>query len=158
VIGGPSRHFRWNDDLILAEIETLLRVRSCRHWILTSSRRTPAALEARLAELSQVEYVPFAANTSDWLPAQLAEAGEVWVSEDSVSMLYEALTSGAKVGILPVPRRARSNRVSRGIDALVAQGLVCAPGDWQLRSHQQMPLNEAGRCADWIADQWLNVN
>ena len=159
VVGGPSRHFRWSDDLLLNRIEALLQARSCSRWILTTSRRTPASLAGRLAGLANVEYVPFASTDSDWLPARLAEAGEVWVSEDSVSMLYEALSSGAQVGLLGVSRAASVNRVSNGIGALVADGLVAAPGDdWQLPACRQPPLDEAGRCADWIADQWLNAS
>lgn len=158
VVGGPSRHFRWDDDLMLSRIEALLKARRCSRWIVASSRRTPASVGERLARLPRVQYEPFSLTDRDWLPARLAEAGEVWVSEDSVSMLYEALSSGAQVGLLAVPRVERSNRVSNGIDALVADGLLSAPGDWQLPPRRHTPLDEAGRCADWIAGQWLNAS
>jgi mitochondrial fission protein ELM1 len=48
--------------------------------------------------------VPFAATSPDWLPTQLARADQAWVTADSVSMVYEALTAGAAVGVLDVPR------------------------------------------------------
>ena len=46
---------------------------------------------------------------------QLAEA--VWVTEDSVSMLYEALTAGCKVGLIEIDR-IKDDRITRQIDQL----------------------------------------
>ncbi len=157
VVGGPSRHVHWDSDAMLAQIETLLQARPCRRWIVSTSRRTPASLATRLARLPEVEYVPCSSTNRDWLPARLAEAAEVWLSEDSISMPCEALTAGARVGLLRVPRVASASRVSRAIDALVADGLVSAPGDWHLPARPQSPLDEAARCADWITGRWLNA-
>ncbi|MCK7580754.1 MAG: mitochondrial fission ELM1 family protein [Chromatiales bacterium] len=48
-----------------------------------------------------------------WLPEQLAGADQRLVSEDSVSMVYEALTAGCATGILAVPARRASPRHPR---------------------------------------------
>ncbi len=158
VIGGSSRHYYWDDDALLQQLEQLIRIRPKRHWWLTSSRRTPAALLGRLAdELPGVDFVPFSQTPSDWLAERMAEAGEVWVSEDSVSMIYEALSSGARVGLLEV-RRQRSSRVARGVDQLISDGWVGAPGQMQLAEGPGQKLNEADRCAQWINKQWLNAH
>ena len=157
VIGGPSRHYRWDDGALLQQLEQLIRARPKRRWWLTSSRRTPAALLGRLAgELNGVEFVPYPKASGDWLAERLAEAGEVWVSEDSVSMIYEALSSGARVGLLAVPRQGCS-RVSRGVDRLVGDGWVGAPGDMRLAEGPGQEINEADRCAQWINERWLNA-
>ena len=47
-------------------------------------------------------------SDAEWLPAQLAWAGTVWVSADSVSMIYETLTSGST----GVPRRILRTQAS----------------------------------------------
>ena len=101
--------------------------------------------------------VPVAATGPDWLPAQLARAGQVWVSADSVSMVYEALTAGAAVGVLDVPRK-RSSRISRGLDKLAGEGWITPFADWQRHSRLNRPthtFNEAERCARWIAARWF---
>ena len=85
----------------------------------------------------------------------MAVAGEVWVSEDSVSMIYEALTAGARVGLLKV-ERFKKNRLTRAVDALVEKGWAGAPGCWQPAAGPDLPLNEAERCAEWIRKQWLD--
>lgn len=156
MIGGPSRHFHWDDSDILRQLDELLRLRPRRCWWLGSSRRTPAALADKLRALPGVEYRAFDETTADWWPERLAEAGEVWVTQDSVSMIYESLSSGAKVGLLEV-RPAGRNRLTRGVDKLVSDGWVARPRQWRLAAGPQQTLDEAARCADWITRQWLSV-
>lgn len=154
VLGGPSRHFRWDDASMLAQLEQLVAARPRQRWLLATSRRTPHTLLQALLDHPAFDCMPWQETAPGWLAQQLVMVGEVWVSEDSVSMLYEALSAAAPVGLLQVARRG-SNRVTAGIDALVARGWVSAPGDWQLAAGPPQPLNEAQRCADWILEQWL---
>lgn len=158
IIGGPSRHVHWNDGSIAGQVEDLQRRRPVRRWWLTTSPRTPPALaESLRRQLPQLQVMAYAQAPPGWLPARLAEAGEVWVSRDSVSMVYEALTSGARVGLLDVPA-AGDNRVAAGIDRLIDNGWVTAPGETHLAPGPPQPLDEAARCADWIVREWLNEN
>lgn len=158
VIGGPSRHFRWDNASIVQQVQQLLQRRPRGRWWLTTSRRTPDKLIDRLRRLSGLVCRPVSETPPDWLPARLAEAGEVWVSLDSVSMIHEALSSGAPVGLLDVAASGH-NRITAAIDRLVAAGWVTAPGQWEaLAPGPARPLNEAARCADWIVEKWLNAN
>lgn len=154
VLGGPSPHYRWDNDEILTQLTRLVSQRPLKKWTLTTSRRTPESILRTLLERTEFRCVPYAATDSDWLPARLSEAGEVWVSEDSVSMIYEALTAGAQLGLLKV-QRGRDNRITSAVDALVQRGWAGIPGQWQPAAGPDQPLHEAARCADWIKDQWL---
>jgi hypothetical protein len=154
ILGGPSRHYRWDNDEILNQLERLVKERPLKKWLLTTSRRTPESMLRCLLDRAEFQCVPYALTDSDWLPDRLSEAGEVWVSEDSVSMIYEALTAGAPLGLLKV-QRGKDNRITSGVDALVERGWVGAPGQWRLAAGPGQALNEAARCADWIKDQWL---
>ena len=155
LLGGPSPHYRWNDAGVLEQINALLQARPQLRWQVLGSRRTPASMLALLRDHNG--FTLLSADSPDHTLAELlSSAGEVRVSEDSVSMIYEALGSAAPTGLLAVPRRS-ANRVTAGVDALVARGWVAAPGDWRTPPTAP-PLDEAGRCADWIIEQWLNVN
>jgi len=154
ILGGPSRHYRWDNDEILTQLERLVEERPLQKWLLTTSRRTPASMLPALLDRAEFQCVPYACTDSDWLPARLSEAGEVWVSEDSVSMIYEVLTAGAQLGLLKV-QRGKKNRITCAVDALVDRGWAGVPGQWRLAAGPGQPLNEAARCADWIKDQWL---
>jgi len=154
LLGGPCRHFRWRDSDIQSQLEQLVGQRPVKRWLLTTSPRTPESLLKALVDRPEFECTPYSSGNRDWLPDRLAEAGEAWVSEDSVSMIYEALTAGTRVGLLQV-KRSRHNRLTAGINALVKEGWVGAPGQLRLAAGPDRPLNEAQRCADWIKEHWL---
>lgn len=109
----------------------------------------------RISQLDAVQAMPHRLCPSGWLAEQLSLNGEVWVTEDSVSMLYEALSCGARVGVIKVPR-AKPGRVASGIDSLVNEGRVPQPGSFQLTSPDAQPLQEALRCAQWLQQKWLD--
>jgi len=159
LIGGPSRHHGWNEKTLIAQVEQIVAREKKIHWTLTTSRRTPAATLARLRALDarNLTVVPFEDTDRHWLPAQLARATVVWVTEDSASMLYEALSANAATGVLPVAQRGKS-RIARGVAALTRDGLVTGFDDWQAGkklSPPATPFNEAARIAAWISEQWL---
>jgi hypothetical protein len=72
-------------------------------------------------------------------------------------MIYEAITSGAQVGLIELPQVA-SSRVAGGVRQLIEDGWVTPFNRWQERGELVSPpgeFNEAQRCADWMVDQWL---
>jgi hypothetical protein len=161
LVGGPSRHHGWDEAGLLAAVGELLAREPQRHWRLTSSRRTPATLLPALLPLAagaggRLELVPAEQTGRDWLPAQLARAAVAWVTADSVSMVYEALTAGAAVGVLPAPE-IRPGRVSRGLRQLIDEHRVVDFAAWQQGAGypDPRPFNEAQRCAQWIVGRWL---
>jgi mitochondrial fission protein ELM1 len=133
-------------------------------WQLTTSRRTPATFLAALPQPlpDNLKLMPHDQTGPGWLEHALAGAGQVWVSEDSVSMLYEALTAGAGVGLLRLPElpgRPRVGRVSGGVRKLVADGWVTPYEAWQPGQTLPPPpqaFNEAERIASLIVEKWLN--
>jgi mitochondrial fission protein ELM1 len=148
LIGGPSKHHDWDDHSLLQQLEKITQSSGI-HWTLTTSRRTPASTQSRIAALESVEFVPFESTASGWVAQQLAAAEYAWVTEDSVSMIYEALTAGCAVGIIKVPRSTdKPNRLVRGLNALVQQGQVSVYSD-EKDPDLQRPgevFNEAQRC------------
>ena len=159
LIGGPSANHGWDGDAVLDAIGEILAAAPGESWELTDSRRTPDGFRAALrARFPEIAFFPHEETGRDWLPARLARAGETWVSEDSVSMIHEALSSGSKVGLLPVPRLKLRGRIARGIDRLVAEGFVTPFARWQAtRTLAEPPrvLREADRCAALILERWF---
>jgi mitochondrial fission protein ELM1 len=155
LIGGPSSHYDWEDNELLKKIKKIIDHDNV-DWILATSRRTPDNFMRKLKEQSieRLEIVPANDTSSDWLPAQLSQASKIWITEDSVSMVYEALSSGARCGLLPVPRK-RANRVSLGIDQLLHEQYITSFEQWEktgeLSAHHA-PLNEAGRVAKLLLE------
>ena len=156
LIGGASKHFDWDSDAIEVQIKSILARTPDTHWTLTTSRRTPANFLAQLPSSPTLTVVPHTATSPDWLPAQLARSGTVWVTPDSASMVFEALTAGADVGVFDLQVNPTSRvggaiahlAVARRITRFVAW---CTYGKLQPNLH---PLAEADRCATWILE-WL---
>ncbi len=161
LIGGPSRHHGWSESDILSQVETVVARGQEIDWKLTTSRRTPSATTARLRALTfrNLTVVPVSETGPGWLAEHLAGAAQVWVTEDSVSMLYEALTANAATGVFGVPAK-RESRVARGIDALSRDGLATRFADWQRGrklAPPAEPFNESARVAAWISEKWLSA-
>ncbi len=158
LVGGPSAHFEWDSATVSAQVNTLVERTPGMRWTLTTSRRTPTDFLALLPAAPTLDIVPHTATSPDWLPAQFARCGTVWVTPDSVSMVFEALTAGADVGVFDLPVNPGS-RVGRAIAHLVDVRRItrfahgCANGKLQPNTH---PLAEADRCAAWILD-WLGT-
>ncbi len=156
LIGGPSKNNGWDEQQLVEQLRDLVK-RSARYWILTTSRRTPASTVGKLQSIDGIEVLPAEETESGWLPEKLAAAEQCWVTEDSVSMIYEALSAGCSVGLLPVPWR-REGRLLRGVSTLKKQGLLMPFDCWTGKSlpASQQKFNEAERCAALITERgWL---
>jgi len=154
LIGGPSKHYGWDTEATLKQIESVVSEMRHIQWTISDSRRTPGEASSALQALNKenIEFISVDDVDSEWLPEKLAEANYVWVTRDSVSMVYEALTSGALVGLLEVPE-IRESRVSRGINDLLKEGKVLDFSQWS--SGQGFPevaenFGEAARCAQEV--------
>lgn len=159
LLGGISAHYRWDGRDVVEQVRMLASVRSDVNWRLTTSPRTPDGTLQLLREAlpGNVEIVPFREAPLDWLPGQLRQAGQVWVTPDSVSMLYEALTAGAAVGIFDLERTG-NGRVARGVEQLLGEGKVLGFARWKAGQSLPVPqqeFNEAARCARWIRQTWF---
>lgn len=156
LVGGPSDHFHWHNQSVLAQIQGLISAGG--DWLLTTSRRTPAdfvpALQKR--QHANLTIVPFEQTGSDWLGTELPRAGQCWVTPDSVSMVYEAMTAGCAVGVFDLKPK-KLGRVVRGLLELQDGSRVVNFSQWQqgIRPVPLVGFNEAERCADIVADRFL---
>lgn len=157
LIGGPSPHHRWDTPAVVEQIRAIVHADPSWQWELTTSRRTPATFLQQLGTLPNLKITPVEQTDRDWVAVRLARAAVVWVTEDSVSMIYEALTAGSAVGLLQVPSRRRS-RVVRGVEQLVATGWVTPFAKWRTGAtltSTPATFHEAARCAAILRERFL---
>lgn len=158
LIGGPSPHFLWNSAAIHQQIRELVGENPDLRWTLTTSRRTPEHFLDPLRQDPRIECLPADTTPPGWLEEQLARSGEAWCTPDSVSMVYEALTAGCRVGLLRLPAMAGS-RVAAGVAKLEMDGYISAVR----RKPESIdgiapppPINESERCAGHILEKWFS--
>ena len=155
LIGGPSKEYGWDEKQVLEQLETIIQASGFSRlrfgsyaapggaedgdqakFLLTTSRRTPAGfVDALRKACPSIHVVPVEETPRGWVAEKLAGATAVWVTRDSVSMIYEALGSGAPVGLLKMislqGTAAPSSRVAKGIEMLEDEGWVTTFDTWK---------------------------
>lgn len=156
LIGGASKEYKWDSELLLNQITHIAR-HSSSHMVLTTSRRTDKDFVADVTQACpNIQVEPVEETGPNWVLENLAKAKEVWVTKDSVSMVYEALSSGVPVGILDMEqktfRKDKTSRVTRGLNKLIEEDRVNSFTQWAQshQLHQQEIFSEASRAADYI--------
>ena len=122
IIGGPNSCFEMGDE-ILKQIEDVRAQFADCEFALTTSPRTPRATESALAKLSWDYSVIYSREPVNPIDDFLAQCEWVFISEDSVSMISEAVSNGrASVVILSLKRKYAHNKFDDFISALVSTG------------------------------------
>ena len=157
LIGGPSKHHSWNEELLVSQINRLIE-RHKQRFILSTSRRTPIGTVKLLEQIPGLDYQPFDQLEPTWLTDTLGQANSVWVTADSISMMYEVLTVGANLGILEVPV-SRNDRISRVAQNLLSKAYATSFLQWEktgvVKTSPQ--LNEASRLAGLIEQHFQEI-
>jgi hypothetical protein len=158
LVGGPSAHFQWSDDAVMAQIQELLHSYRQWSWVISSSRRTPASCLQALAvlETNRIQVLTPGDTGEHWLSNALAHSRCAWVTPDSMSMVCEAATSGVPTGVFQLQAKRRS-RVALGLAAMQDQHLVTA---WD-EHYKVMTANPGSRIVFWQADaaaRWVTTH
>ena len=125
-LGGSSKRHQWNEDKVFASIEHIVKQHSENEIIITTSRRTPEQFVERLNTypfLPHVHFFPVEQTPQGWIFEEMQQAEAVWVTEDSVSMIYEALTAGCRVGVIAMDR-TKQDRITTSVDGLLGKGII----------------------------------
>jgi uncharacterized protein len=162
LVGGvDEKSHIWDTNATLKQIKTILGHYPDWHWTLSSSPRTPEETVTQLEVLEKTKpmasFYSYKSTPPGWIERQYNEHLTAWVTGDSISMVYEALTAGCRVGILPIRWKRKNNKFQCSIDDLVQ-------GKWAITYEQWVrgetlptpaaPLNEAARCANEILRRW----
>ncbi|USE82802.1 ELM1/GtrOC1 family putative glycosyltransferase [Acinetobacter tibetensis] len=125
-LGGSSKRHQWHEDKVFASLEHIVKQHPNNEIIITTSRRTPEPFVERLKRytfLPHVHFFPVEQTPQGWIFEEMQKAEAVWVTEDSISMIYEALTAGCRVGVIAMDR-TKQDRITTSVDGLLAKGIV----------------------------------
>ncbi|MBU2490793.1 MAG: mitochondrial fission ELM1 family protein [Proteobacteria bacterium] len=159
--GADEKSHCWDSPGMVERVATLVRSAPEIQWTVSSSPRTPQAMLPLLSQACGKEgnarFIPFGETGPGWVERAYGESGRCWVTADSVSMVYEALTAGCRVGILPVAWKNPRGKIPRALAPLYERGLALS---WEERARMDEPgfsppvLDEAGRAAREILRRW----
>jgi mitochondrial fission protein ELM1 len=154
LIGGESKHYVWANEQVVKQIKQIVERDEKISWTLTTSRRTSESFSQLLDGLG-VEVVPFEETDAVWLREKYKSSGRIWVTPDSVSMVYESLSSGAMTSVFSLAPSKAPSRVRNGLEQLMKNTLVGSFDgleDGPIREQVPSEFNESERVANIILD------
>lgn len=169
LIGGTNQRFGFDSQRVVQQVTQLCQqyqALGVAHIVITDSRRTPSRFRELLKNslskkinphdvaTTAIRYFPVEDTQGEWLNRQYQTAKHVWVTSDSVNMIYEALSAGCQVGLIDLPTQ-KIDRVTKMVEQLRQAGTVTTLSDFcQGQSLPAgVPLNEAKRAAQWLLAQ-----
>jgi len=163
LVGGvDTKSHVWRSEEIIAQIRTVIEKNPGMHWTISSSPRTPDEtcrnLEQMAASMKNVSFFRHEKTPAGWVEEQYALNRTVWVTADSVSMVYEALSAGCSLGILPVEWLQENNKFQKSLTILHENKMIVDFNEWQSTTIMPIPpvepYNESKRCAREILRRW----
>jgi hypothetical protein len=166
LLGGVDlKSHRWDSALITRMVRQLVQAEPTLHWTVSSSPRTPEEtvrlIKGLVTDHPGLKFFDFKETRPGWIEAQYDRNRVVWVTADSISMIYEALTAGCRVGILPMQWNRANGKFKKNEDFLLKRGLVVSFSSWVQGNatwRDNIELNEAQRCAERILQKWWPKN
>lgn len=124
LLGGNSRHFQWPTESVLDTVTHICEAGAHKHWTICDSPRSPGNLLNGLDNLTNATTRHWRTTDESFITELLNSSSETWVTCDSVTMLYEALNTGAPVGVIELPSKRQNNKLARGIQDLAKNNQV----------------------------------
>tara|TARA_B100001173_G_scaffold26328_1_gene20733 strand:- start:1389 stop:2297 length:909 start_codon:yes stop_codon:yes gene_type:complete len=160
LIGGTSKNFIWDSNYLINQIEDLINNNSSIKFLLSTSRRTPQDFIMKLRNIRKKNLiiVPLKDQEENWLENNFNNTKTSWISEDSISMIYESLTAGQQVGILK-QKKSKNNRIKNSLNMLRKEGYIFYDEDGNYKINRKVKIfpNEAKKCATWLINLFFGT-
>ncbi len=154
LLGGESKSFDWSNSLVEFQVNLITERMAHVDWMVSDSRRTPTDFELKITENRHFHH--WENQAQNWLAEQVANAGYIWVTIDSTSMLTEAINTSASVYVIELPSSRKRNKILRNVESFVAEGQVSLFHDWLNETEPtspREPLNDHFRCAKVLLEK-----
>ncbi|MCP4341573.1 MAG: hypothetical protein GY799_22505 [Desulfobulbaceae bacterium] len=166
LLGGiDTKSHYWDSWQVVQMVEKVVKTDSQKRWTVSSSPRTPEDAIGMIKQLADkytnIHFFDYKDTAAGWIEEQYDNNSLVWVTADSISMVYEAITAGCRVGIFPMRWVRENSKFKRNEDVLLKKRLVTPFASWEeggITKVENIELNEAQRCADRILQKWWPKN
>ena len=121
-IGGNNKHFQFDIDSLLKQINYLVSLYPNINWYIFNSRRTPPDMNTQILKLTKnyknISFIDVDnLNSLDLFKKYIKESSMKIVTPDSVNMVYECLSSKGETILLNMPSK-KNNKIVLSINAL----------------------------------------
>lgn len=124
VIGGDNKVFHVSKELLKKQLETIFENFQGYHFAITTSPRTSSEIETLLDNYPFHYKVIYSQNPINPIPDFLDQCEYVFITQDSTSMISEAVSYGkGYIEVLPL-KSEKENKFSRLVKSLENDGYV----------------------------------
>jgi mitochondrial fission protein ELM1 len=156
LIGGISKNFVWSNERVINLIEKIVNSNLKLNFVLATSRRTPdnflALLKKQIKNKIKIydhKKLPF-----DWLEHQIPKFEYSWVTQDSISMIYELMNSGSKLTCIDL--ETRNNKFKKLFNDLYSKKRINITNMRQQETIiDNSKKSSADKCADFILKKFF---
>ncbi|MCY7271385.1 MAG: mitochondrial fission ELM1 family protein [Sphingomonas bacterium] len=119
-IGGPTKYWEFEEHGFGEALRQAIARAECKGGTLIAvgSRRTPAEVIGAVADALAGTHHRLVEGGMPRFPLLMADADEIFVTGDSVSMLSEAIQTGKPIGMVPIKMSRAGEKVLGGSNAL----------------------------------------
>ena len=96
LLGGENKYYDFNIENIRQQIDFIFKKFPNHFWTITNSRRTPN-MHLEKQERKNVRIIDWQNTKKDWLFEKMCQSEIIFVTPDSISMIYEALSTHSQV-------------------------------------------------------------
>tara|TARA_B100000886_G_scaffold302512_1_gene232598 strand:+ start:10 stop:924 length:915 start_codon:yes stop_codon:yes gene_type:complete len=115
VIGGVNKHFNFDDDYLISQIDFVISLFPDTNWIVFNSRRTPKSFNEKIEQNTLIEKFIDVNKNFEPLNDYLSKAKFKFVTPDSVNMIFESLSSSGETYLFDM-HSPKENKITRLID------------------------------------------
>jgi uncharacterized protein len=132
-LGGSSKHYDFDSELVGKQIEYVLTTHPHHHFNIYNSRRTPSSLNQAIKDMSQefqnFTFIDMESPKAKSFQEDLQTSELKFVTPDSSNLVFEALSCKGKTYVMQIERLVRSKtsgstKIRNTINALVANRQV----------------------------------
>ena len=105
-IGGPSKHYKFDQEILIKQLQYILSVHPKHKFKIFNSRRTPEVLNLRLKdELNKhpnAKFIDLNSPESNTFQESLNESALKFVTPDSSNLVFEALSANGQTYLIQI--------------------------------------------------------
>ena len=107
-IGGPSKHYKFNEEILIKQVHYILSVYPKHQFEIFNSRRTPDTLNIKLKDglnnFSNVKFIDLNSPESDKFQDSINKSSLKFVTPDSSNLVFEALSANGQTYLIQIER------------------------------------------------------
>ena len=122
-VGGKNKHYHFDEDSILDQIEYFLSLYPQKKYYVFNSRRTPISMNNKIAKLTETKEIMFCdyRNNDISFESILHMSSAKLITRDSVNMIFESLSCKGKTYLVDMHVKNKVNKVVNTVNSLIEE-------------------------------------